>query len=111
MKALTETTQLPSIIKRRLSRTQAHFYITPEVTFSEDKERQYTRLLLVSSDRPGLLAQISQLFLSEKIHLHNAKITTAGERVEDLFYITNQEGRSLDLSEQERLSSKLMILN
>ncbi len=110
-KALKNSSQLPSILKRRLSRAQAHFSIKPDVTFNEDKERHYTHLLLVSSDRPGLLAEVSQLFLSENIHLHNAKISTVGERVEDLFYITNHQGLILDVSEQERLSNKLMELS
>ena len=100
--------QLPSIAKQRLSRAQAHFSLTPEITFTEDKDRQHTCLFLVASDRPGLLAQISQIFLKENIHLHNAKITTAGERVEDMFYITNQNGAVLSLPEQERLTEKLM---
>jgi len=110
MSHLTDTDALPPITNRRLSRTQAHFILTPKITFSEDTERQYTRLFLVASDRPGLLAQISQIFLSEQIHLHNAKITTAGERAEDMFYITNQQGCVLDLPEQEKLSGKLMAI-
>ena len=110
MKHLTDSEPPPPITKRRLSRTQAHFTLTPEITYSEDKERRYTCLLLVTSDRPGLLAQVSQIFLSERIHLHNAKITTAGERAEDMFYITNQQGNMLDPLEQETLSGKLMAL-
>lgn len=110
MKSLTDNMQLPTITKRRLSRTQAHFILTPTMTYSEDEDRHYTCLFLIASDRPGLLAHISQIFLSEKIHLHNAKITTAGERVEDMFYITNQQEKVLDVSEQERISDKLMAI-
>jgi len=110
MDNLTDGSQLPTISKRRLSRTQAHFILPPKITYSEDNDRQYTCLFLIASDRSGLLAQISQIFLSEKIHLHNAKITTAGERAEDMFYITNQYGNVLDRSEQERLSGKLRTL-
>ena len=109
MEHLTDEDTLPNITKRRLSRTQAHFNLTPKITYSEDNERRHTCLFLIASDRPGLLAQISRIFLSEKIHLLNAKITTAGERVEDMFYITNHNGDVLDQSEQDRLSEKLMV--
>lgn len=111
MAQLTGSHPVPAITKRRLSRTQAHFNVTPKITYSEDHDRQYTCLFLVASDRPGLLAQISRIFLSEKIHLHNAKITTAGERAEDMFYITNDHGKMLSQSEQDVLRDKLMGIN
>jgi len=62
---------------------------------------------LVTNDRPGLLATVSRVFLSFDIHLHNAKIATAGERVEDMFYITNKKNRPLSTDEKEILSQKL----
>ncbi len=105
---LTNTTQIPMITQRRLSRTQAHFNLTPQITYSEDKAREYTCLFLVASDKPGLLAQISQIFLQLNIHLHSAKITTAGERVEDMFYITNHLGHRLNHQEQESLTTVLL---
>ena len=60
-----------------------------------------------NTDRAGLLASISRVFLSEKINLHNAKIATAGERVEDMFYISNQHSKKLTIKEQESLRKKL----
>lgn len=108
VKQLANTQHLPSITKRRLSRTQAHFVRKPQIIFSEDEPLNLTRLFLVSGDRAGLLASISQIFLSEKITLHNAKIATAGERVEDMFYISNQQGNRLSGDEQVSLRRKLI---
>lgn len=110
MEHLTHTSTLPTITKRRLSRTQAHFSLKPDITWVEDSEHRYTCLLLIASDRPGLLAEVSRIFLSENIHLHHSKITTAGERAEDMFYITNQNGCVLDKQEQEQLRAKLMMI-
>ncbi|GGI75701.1 [protein-PII] uridylyltransferase [Legionella impletisoli] len=105
---LTDHARLPAISSRRLSRIQAHFKIKPEINFNEDKERRLTQLFIITGDRPGLLAHISQLFLKENIHLHSAKIATAGERVEDMFHISNYKGESLCIEEQAILKKKLM---
>jgi len=105
---LANTTKLPPVAKKRLSRAMAHFNVKAQISYSEDSRNNHTRLFLITSDRPGLLATISRVFLSLKIHLHNAKIATAGERVEDTFYITNQQGQALNMDEQEILKQQLI---
>lgn len=108
-KELMNKTQLPAISQRRQTRTQAHFKLQPQVHFLENNRRQQSSLFLITRDRPGLLAEISRVLLREKIHLHNAKIATAGERVEDMFFITNQSG--LPLTEEEQANLRLILLD
>lgn len=108
VKHLADLNQLPRVTRYRLSRTQAHFNLAPQITYTEDTEHQHTCLFLVTGDRSGLLASISRVFFKEKIYLHNAKIATAGERVEDMFYISNQEGKKLTLNEQNALRNMLI---
>jgi len=103
-----EKCRLPAISRRRLSRAQAHFKIQPKISYSEDPQHQHTCLFLITGDRSGLLATISHIFLNERIHLHNAKIVTAGERVEDMFFISNQDGKILSKDEQDSLRLKLV---
>ena len=105
---LENQVKLPTVTKRRLSRAQAHFNLTPQITYTQDNKRQHTCLFLITNDRPGLLAHVSQIFLTEKIHLHHAKIATAGERVEDMFYISNDRGEMLTKKEQTILREKLL---
>ncbi|ETO93219.1 [protein-PII] uridylyltransferase [Legionella oakridgensis] len=105
---LSDHSHPPKIASRRLSRIQAHFKIKPQITFNNDMEHQNTRMFLVTGDKPGLLARISHIFLNEKIHLHNAKIATAGERVEDMFYLSNQDGQPLTKEQQNSLHQKLI---
>ncbi|MBA2652463.1 MAG: [protein-PII] uridylyltransferase [Tatlockia sp.] len=109
-KQLTDMMNIPAISRRRISRTQAHFKIEPQVNFiEEDHEENLSRLFLVTNDKPGLLASISRIFLSQKIHLHNAKIATAGERAEDMFFISNEEGKTLNIQEKEKLKNALIV--
>jgi [protein-PII] uridylyltransferase len=105
---LADNKHLPTISRKRLSSALAHFNVKTQITYNEDSINQHTRLFLVTSDRPGLLATISRVFLTLNIHLHNAKIATAGERVEDMFFITNQKNQPLDQEEKDRLHQKLI---
>ena len=105
---LADKDNLPIISRKRLSSAMAHFNVKTQITYSEDNLIQHTSMFLVTSDRPGLLAAISRVFLTLDIHLHNAKIATAGERVEDTFYISNKQGQPLNSDEKEALRNKLV---
>jgi [protein-PII] uridylyltransferase len=99
--------RLPSIIKRRQTRTQAHFNVEPSLEFSLHPKQNQTLLFLVTGDRPGLLAAISHVFYQQHIQLHHAKIATAGERVEDTFHISNADGKPLSNEEKLALQAAL----
>ncbi len=59
---------------------------------------------LVALDKPGLLARIGQAFRQLDVELHSAKVVTLGEKVEDIFSITNQYEQPLNsIEEQEQL--------
>ncbi|MCA0402850.1 MAG: [protein-PII] uridylyltransferase [Proteobacteria bacterium] len=103
-----KSSPLPSIIKRRESLREAHFNLTTSISFKDNKNEPFSRLFLISKDRFGLLATISQIFLKQKIHLHHAKIVTAGERAEDMFIITNAKGKALTEKEKKRLKDNLI---
>lgn len=105
---LADTKQLPPLAKKRVSSTLAHFNVKTQISFSEEDRLHHTRLFLVTNDRPGLLAKISRVFLDLNIHLHNAKIATAGERVEDMFYISNTNGLQLSSRAKEQLRDQLI---
>ena len=50
---------------------------------------------LVTADRPGLLSQIARAFTDCGVKLLNAKIATLGTRVEDVYYITDNNNEPL----------------
>lgn len=105
---LAQHDQLPVVSQKRRSRLLAHFNVKTQINYHDDLLNNHTRLFLVTGDRPGLLATISRVFLTFSLHLHNAKIATAGERAEDMFYITNQQNQALTSDEKEVLRQRLI---
>jgi len=91
-KALVDPKKYPEIVHKRMPRALKHFRIPTEVVISNDIAHKRTVLELVALDRPGLLAEIGRIFLDNQVLLQNARIATLGERVEDVFYITDMTG-------------------
>ncbi|WP_100641093.1 [protein-PII] uridylyltransferase [Marinobacter salexigens] len=85
----------PDIIHRRTPRQLRHFAFPTEVLFSNDTINERTVIEVVTPDRPGLLARIGQVLLDHRIRLSNAKIATLGERVEDVFFVTDEHGEPI----------------
>ena len=75
-----------------------------QVSIAQDHDNCRTVLELVTGDRLGLLLQISQIFEQHNVSLHNAKITTLGEKAEDIFFITTNENMPL----HEQLCNELI---
>ena len=92
---LDDPEDYPDIIHRRTPRQLKHFAFPTEVTFSNDTINQRTVMEVITPDRPGLLARIGQVLLEHRVRLTNAKIATLGERVEDVFFITDEHGNPL----------------
>ncbi|MEK1942054.1 MAG: [protein-PII] uridylyltransferase [Pseudomonas sp.] len=93
--ALSHPDDYPAIIQRRVPRQLKHFAFAPQVIISNDASRPVTVLELTSPDRPGLLARIGKIFLDFDLSLQNAKIATLGERVEDVFFVTDAHNQPL----------------
>lgn len=89
----------PSIVQRRTPRQLKYFSMPTHTSLSNDINTGTTVLEVISPDRPGLLARIAQVFMQLNIRLHNAKITTLGERVEDVFFITDNNDQPLSNAE------------
>jgi len=83
-------------IQRRMPRQFKHFDVNTEIVFSNDKFSQYTRLDLVAKDQPGLLALLAQAFKRCDLRLHDARITTLGEKVEDTFIISHKDNSAIN---------------
>lgn len=90
----------------RLSRQVKHFPIKPEATIRSDEKGAYFILSLIAADRPGLLYSVATTLAQHHANLHTAKITTLGERAEDVFLISG--GDLADSHARIRLETELM---
>ncbi|PKO42139.1 MAG: [protein-PII] uridylyltransferase [Betaproteobacteria bacterium HGW-Betaproteobacteria-4] len=90
----------------RLSRQVKHFPIKPEVDIRGDEKGSNFILTLTAADRPGLLYTVANTLAEHGASLHTAKITTLGERAEDVFLISGGDLR--DTGKRIRLETELM---
>ncbi|WP_150429110.1 [protein-PII] uridylyltransferase [Dechloromonas sp. CZR5] len=90
----------------RLSRQVKHFPIKPDVSIRSDEKGTHFILSLIAADRPGLLYTVANTLAEHGANLQTAKITTLGERAEDVFLISGGDLR--DTNNRIRLETELM---
>jgi [protein-PII] uridylyltransferase len=82
-------------VHRRIPRDLKHFTMRTISSISNDIDKSATILEVITPDRPGLLAHLGRIFTQFKLRLLSAKITTLGERVEDIFYLVDMNYQPL----------------
>jgi len=90
---LRDPAEYPRIMKRRVSRRMKQLTRATEVTLRNRRGARHSELTIVAADRPGLLATVGLLFYELGVTVHSARITTLGERVEDVFFVTEANGK------------------
>ncbi len=73
----------------------------PKASFHE------TVIEVSAADHPGLLARLSDMISRSGYDLHGASISTFGERIVDVFFITGHDSRQLTTEQIATLSDKL----
>jgi [protein-PII] uridylyltransferase len=95
---------IPTPIRGRVSRQVKHMPISTQIFLrpvinQQEPTTLFQQLDVIANDRPGLLASMALLFLNHGIELHNAKINTLGNRVEDSFLISACHGQAINESQ------------
>lgn len=81
--------------------------VNTNVEIDDDVSDHFTVIDVYSGDRPGLLFAITNTLFHEGLSIHLAKITTNIDQVLDVFYVTDEQGRKLDLATQEKVKGRL----
>jgi [protein-PII] uridylyltransferase len=97
---------LPAV-SRRAPRQVRMFNTPTHITLSVDDRNQRSVLELTAGDRPGLLCEVGNVLMQERVVLHAAKIMTVGERAEDVLFLTDVDFKPLSEAAAARLKERL----
>jgi [protein-PII] uridylyltransferase len=106
-RVLTAPDDQAAAVTRPAPRQVRMFTTKTAIEFSEDIAKRGTVMELVAGDRPGLLSDVGRVFVDLGINIDTAKIMTIGERAEDVFYISDAEGRPLSKDSCSALRERL----
>ena len=84
--------------------------IAVRIDFNAQPVQGHSQLAIVCADRPGLLAAVAHLFRECRIRVHDARIATFGERVEDFFLISDENDGVLGAPARVQLRAALLSL-
>jgi [protein-PII] uridylyltransferase len=96
-KAVRGIIKLPDVLPKRAppkGRMKA-FVIEPEVTINNQWSQRYTVVEVTGLDRPGLLYELTTTLSKLNLNIASAHVATFGERVVDVFYVTDLLGAKI----------------
>jgi [protein-PII] uridylyltransferase len=96
-KAVLGELKLPDVVAKRAlpkGRLKA-FAIEPEVTINNQWSHRYTVVEVTGLDRPGLLYELTATLSQLNLNIASAHVATFGERVVDVFYVTDLLGAKI----------------
>jgi [protein-PII] uridylyltransferase len=97
-KALSGAVRLPEVMARRRSGAKGRlkaFAIEPQVTINNQWSNRYTVIEVTGLDRPGLLYELTATLSKLNLNIASAHVATFGERVVDVFYVTDLLGAKI----------------
>jgi len=95
LRTVLQEASLPKPVVRKLPRRLRAFKSTARIQFSAAQGGDKTLMDLACSDRPGLLSKISAAMVACGVRIHDARITTLGDRVEDAFILSDKQNAPL----------------
>jgi len=105
--ALARPDELPTPTARRTPRRMRHFDIPLRIESERHEDDHITAIEVTAADRPGLLSRIARALLEAGVRVHNARIATVGERVDDVFFVTQPDNRPIDDAALERIRASI----
>lgn len=107
--ALKTADQYPGLMQRMIPRQLRHFEVENTVEIRLNHALNQSMVEISTLDQPGLLARVGGLFMMQGLDIHSARIATLGEKVEDIFFVTKQDGSALNEHESAEFAEKLKL--
>jgi len=98
---------IPALGAQRAARQLRYFTVSTVINFASH-ESGLTEIRITAADRPGVLSSIARILLSANYSVHAARITTLGERIDDVFLISKANNLPLDDTEQKSIRDLLI---
>ena len=96
LKVATDVDNPRPVVRRKMPRRLRHFESAVKVGFMEDPDGEGTVVHLTCKDQPGLLSRVAAAIHEQGVQVHNARIATFGEKVEDTFLVSDADQHPLD---------------
>jgi [protein-PII] uridylyltransferase len=94
---------------KRTPRRLKAFDRPTEIRFEQDYLNNRTVMEISAMDMPGLLSVIANVIARLNINITHAKISTLGEKIDDIFYLSTAEGKNItDQSILDRLETRMV---
>ncbi|WP_407275951.1 [protein-PII] uridylyltransferase [Halothiobacillus sp. DCM-1] len=100
------STQVPRL-RRRISPQMASLDVRTEIRIVPDTARGQTTVHISTKDRPGLLADLTATLAEQGLVLRHARISTLGERAEDVFDLVGRASQAVEPTQYEPLETAL----
>jgi len=111
LQALSDPDSKPTSGFARPPRIMRHFDIKPLVEFNAIENSDQSSVYIDAMDRLGLLSAITKVFSDTGLQIHDARIVTLGERIEDMFFVSDKNGEALKNEEfLDQLRERLLAV-
>ena len=110
-KALRGELRLPEVVAKRAvakGRLKA-FAVEPEVMVNNAWSNRYTVIEVTGLDRPGLLYELTATISKLNLNIASAHVATFGERVVDVFYVTDLLGAKIEAPQRQAAIKRALI--
>ena len=110
-KALRGELRLPDVVAKRgqpKGRIRA-FAVEPAVTINNQWSHRYTMVEVIGLDRTGLLYELTATLSKLNLNIASAHVATFGERVVDVFYVTDLMGAQINSPTRQAAIKRALI--
>jgi [protein-PII] uridylyltransferase len=110
-KALRGELRLPDVVAKRAppkGRIKA-FALEPTVTINNQWSHRYTMVEITGLDRTGLLYELTATLSKLNLNIASAHVATFGERVVDVFYVTDLMGAQITSPTRQAAIKRALI--